>query len=104
MSRCGVCGRDVLDLSAFTRQEAAALLSVAEPPCVRFVLREGRPVFREVLRTAAMAAALAGVAEATVRAAFEGPGVLRQAEAAATSLQSALPVTGGKIAPGHKWR
>jgi hypothetical protein len=45
VSHCQVCGRDVLDLSALTREEAAAVLSTTTPPCVRFVLNQGRPVF-----------------------------------------------------------
>ena len=49
VSNCRVCGRDVLDLSVYTREEAARLLSTKEPPCVRFALRDGVPVFRDSL-------------------------------------------------------
>src|SRR5207244_4517508 len=73
VSHCKVCGRDVLDLSTFTREEAARLLSTSEPPCVRFVMRDGRPMFREALRTAVMVTVLAGAAQAGGRAASEPP-------------------------------
>jgi hypothetical protein len=86
VSHCKVCGRDVLDLSSFTREEAAALLSTSEPPCVRFALRDGRPVFRDVVRAAAVAAVIAGAGEAMIRAAVQRP-----------------QVTGGVVARGDKW-
>ena len=98
-----VCGREVLDLSAYSREEAAALLSVAEPPCVRFVLRDGKPVFREVLRTAIVAVTIAGAAESVVRAAVEKPPMVRQAETAASKAAEGF-VTGGAVAPDQKWR
>jgi len=105
VSHCQVCGRDVLDLSAYTREEAAALLSVAEPPCVRFALADGKPVFREVLRTAMIAATLAGAAESAVRAMVEQPPLVRQLEAAADAVKPSadLTVTGGVPAAGHTW-
>jgi hypothetical protein len=104
VSHCKVCGRDVLDLSSFTREEAAALLSTSEPPCVRFVLRDGRPMFRDVLRTASVAAMLAGAVEAGIHAAWEPPPSLQHVIA---SVQSAAPseglrVTGGRVAPNHE--
>ena len=92
VSRCKVCGRDVLDLSQFTREEAAQLLSTNEPPCVRFVMRGGRPLFR----TAVVTATLAGAALSFARAAVERPPIVQILDA---------PVrTGGVVAGGHQWR
>src|SRR5690349_11794549 len=82
VSHCKVCRRDVLDLSTFTREEAARLLSTSEPPCVRFVVREGRPVFRDALRTAAIAATIAGAAQGTARAVIDPPPLVRKLAAA----------------------
>ena len=73
VSHCRVCGRDVLDLSSFTREEAARILSTAEPPCVRFVLRDEKPVFRQVARAAVVATVLAGAATATALAVTADP-------------------------------
>ena len=104
VSHCKVCGRDVPDLSACTREEAASLLSVAEPPCVRFGLRDGKPVFREVLRTAMVAATLAGAAKSGMRAVMEKPAVVRQIEAAALPIRADHWMgTGAKIAPDQRW-
>ena len=101
VSHCKVCGRDVLDLSTFTREEAARLLSASEPPCVRFVLRDGRPVFREALPTAMMVTVLAGAAQAGVRAAIEPPPLVEKLEAV---MRPDPPLrTGGVIAPNHEW-
>jgi len=100
VSHCRVCGRDVLDLSTFTREEAARLLSTSEPPCVRFVMQEGKPIFREVLRTAALVTVLAGAAEAGVRAAIEPPPLIRKLEAAP---RPAPPQVMGGVAPNHEW-
>ena len=101
VSHCKVCGREVLDLSSFTREEAARLLSTSEPPCVRFVLRDGPPVFREALRTAVMVTVLAGAAQAGVRAALEPPPLVEKLEAA---MRSDPPLrTGGVIARNHEW-
>lgn len=101
VSRCKVCGRDVLDLSTFTREEAARLLSTSQPPCVRFVLREGRPVFSETLRTAAVAATLAGAAFATARAAIDPPPIVQ--ELAAVLRPHPPLVMGGVIRSGQDW-
>ena len=105
MSHCRVCGRDVLDLSWFTREEAAALLSTSEPPCVRFVLRDGRPMFREVLRTASVAAMLAGAVQAGIHAALEPPPALQNlvASVQSTAPSEHLMVTAGGIAPRQDW-
>jgi len=105
VSHCKVCGRDVLDLSSFTREEAAALLSTSEPPCVRFVLRDGRPMFRDVLRTASVAAMLAGAVEAGIHAALEPPPALQHviASVQSTAPSEGLRVTGGLVAPNHEW-
>jgi|SRR6267142_3490264 len=105
VSHCKVCGRDVLDLSSFTREEAAALLSTSEPPCVRFVLREGRPMFRDVLRTASVAAMLAGTVQAGIHAVLEPPPALQDliASVRSTAPSEALVVTGGVVAPNHDW-
>ena len=105
VSHCRVCGRDVLDLSSFTREEAAALLSTSEPPCVRFVLRDGRPMFRDVLRTASVAAMLAGAVEAGIHAALEPPPALQHviASVQSTAPSEGLRVTGGLVAPNHEW-
>jgi hypothetical protein len=64
VSHCRVCGRDVLDLSQYTAEEAARLLSTAEPPCVRVALRNGVPIFRTVAQVAAVTALAAGAAAA----------------------------------------
>jgi hypothetical protein len=93
VSHCQACGRDVLDLSALTREEAAAVLSRATPPCVRFVLSEGRPVFRTTLIALAATAVAAANCE-RVRAKLSD---------AITVLREAPVVTGGVIAPG-KWK
>jgi hypothetical protein len=47
--RCGVCNRDVLDLSAYTLEEVDAfVLSVNEPPCIRLYRRaDGTIVTRD---------------------------------------------------------
>lgn len=105
VSHCRVCGRDVLDLSWFTREEAAALLSTSEPPCVRFVLRDGRPMFREVLRTASVAAMLAGAVQAGIHAALEPPPALQNlvASVQSTAPSEHLMVTAGGIAPRQDW-
>jgi len=105
VSHCKVCGRDVLDLSSFTREEAAALLSTSEPPCVRFVLRDGRPMFRDVLRTASVAVMLAGAVEAGIHAALEPPPALQHviASVQSTAPSEGLRVTGGLVAPNHEW-
>ena len=97
VSHCEVCGREVLDLSAYTREEAAQLLSVAEPPCVRLALRNGKPVFGEVLRTALVAVTLAGASESALRAIVEKPAVVCHLKAGARLLErpADLEVTGG---------
>jgi hypothetical protein len=61
-SFCQVCHRDVLEVSSLTRQEAAAALSGPRAPCIRLVLRNGRPLFREVAAAAAGLLVAAGVA------------------------------------------
>jgi hypothetical protein len=105
VSHCKVCGRDVLDLSSFTREQAAALLSSSEPPCVRFVLRDGRPMFRDVLRTASVAAMLAGAAQAGIHAVLEPPPALQDVIASirSTAPSEELMVTAGVVAPNHDW-
>jgi copper oxidase (laccase) domain-containing protein len=105
VSHCKVCGRDVLDLSACTREEAAALLSSTQPPCVRVALNDGRPVFREVARAAAVAAVIAGAGEAVVRAAIERPPAVQRIAAAveAARPQPRFEVTAGVVAPGDRW-
>jgi len=81
--------------------EAARLLSTSEPPCVRFVLRDGRPVFREALRTAVMVTVLAGAAQAGVRAAIEPPPLVEKLEAA---MRPDPPLrTSGVIARNDEW-
>ncbi|MCA1825398.1 MAG: hypothetical protein LC689_00480 [Myxococcales bacterium] len=91
----------MLDLSTFTREEAARLLSTSEPPCVRFVLREGRPVFREALRTAAMVTVLAGAAQAGVRIAIDPPALVEKLEAAVRPGPPTM--TGGVIVRNQEW-
>jgi hypothetical protein len=105
VSHCNVCGRDVLDLSSFTREEAAALLSTSEPPCVRFVLRDGRPMFRDVLRTASVAAMLGGAVQAGIHAALEPPPALQAVIDAVqpTAPSAGLRVMGGLVAPRQDW-
>jgi hypothetical protein len=62
-------------------------------------------MFRDVLRTASVAAMLAGAVEAGIHAALEPPPALQHVIA---SVQSAAPseglrVTGGLVAPNHEW-
>ena len=90
VSHCQVCGREVLDLSALTREEAAAVLSRTTPPCVRFVLSEGRPVFRNALIAIA----------ATVVAAANCESVREKVSHAMTASREAPIATGGVVVPG----
>ena len=98
VSLCRVCGRDVLDLSTFTREEAARLLSTSVPPCVRFVLRDGKPVFRKVVA----AAAVAGLVGAAALARANAPS--RQVPGPETRPPIIDRMTGGEIAPGQDWK
>ena len=64
VSHCRVCGRDVLDLSRFTREEAAHILSTTEPPCVRFTVSDGKPLFAKTAKAVALAALVGGAVAA----------------------------------------
>jgi hypothetical protein len=108
VSHCRVCGREVLDLSCYTRAEAAKLLSTSEPPCVRFLMRDGRPIFRE-------AAIAAGVAVTLVAGVQAGTSLVRQLPALSAAVEQTLEthakpavpyafkVTGGMVAPSQEW-
>jgi hypothetical protein len=109
VSHCRVCGRDVLDLSSYTREEAARLLSTSEPPCVRVMTQDGRPIFRGAAIAAGVAATLVGGAQATAS-------LIRQLPALGAAVEQALEsdgeplvptrglhVTGGVVMPGQTW-
>jgi hypothetical protein len=107
VSHSRVCGPDVL--SAFTREEAAKLLSTSEPPCVRFLVREDRPVFREAAIAAGVAATLFGAVQAGVSLVKQGPELASAIEQALEPRDAPQPpphkfrVTGGVIARDQEW-
>jgi hypothetical protein len=92
VSLCRVCGREVLDLSQFTREEAARILSKTVPPCVRFALRDGKPLFRNAVVAAGAAAFLTATATLVT---------LRSREAAPLPVPVQL---GGAPLPNVEWR
>lgn len=86
----------MLDLSSFSREEAVRLLSVSEPPCVRFAVRDdGRPIFREDM-VAITAAAL--LSRASVAAAGRGEQKRDDADGGAAGRALAAGA-----APGNGW-
>jgi hypothetical protein len=109
VSHCRVCGRDVLDLSSFTREEAAKLLSTSEPPCVRFVMRDGRPTFREAAIAAGVAATLVGGVQAGKLLVRQGPALNAAIERTLDTSEKPIPasrnlsVTAGIPPPSHEW-
>jgi len=62
-------------------------------------------MFRDVLRTASVAAMLAGAAQAGIHAALEPPPALQNVIASlrSTAPTGELMVTGGVVAPNHDW-
>lgn len=110
VSHCRVCDRDVFDLSSLTREEAAALLSRDEPPCVRFMVREGQPVFQKVARTVAVAALVgsavyAGAALQPEPVAMQARHIVaaieETAKAAADAMTTSTPSRGSGANPGQ---